>query len=297
MDILQETVAGATTTTYRYIHGPGIDEPLARQNTATSAIDYYHADGLGSIVHTTDSAGAIVSTRRYDAWGKPEASADQPGFAFTGREWDPETGLYYYRARYYAPKIGRFLSQDPIGFAAGPNFYNYVGNRPVTLIDPLGLYSFDELLYDAAQFSAGLGDTLSFGLTGRVRDAMGTNDLIDKCSGIYAAGEWTGVAVSTAMGAAAGAKAAGTKMAGREFSHWIPTRMGGPRSVFNGNYVTAARHYLHDPFRYPAGWRALGDKLPAALQQLDRVPNVFKGTAAGAAYGGASMASNDCKCQ
>jgi len=59
--------------------------------------------------------------------------------AFTGREWDPETGLYYYRARYYDPKIGRFISEDPIGFAAGTNFYNYVENNPVRYTDPYGL--------------------------------------------------------------------------------------------------------------------------------------------------------------
>jgi RHS repeat-associated protein len=51
--------------------------------------------------------------------------------AFTGREYDPETGLYYYRARYYDPKIGRFVSQDPIGFLGGNNFYAYVENNPV----------------------------------------------------------------------------------------------------------------------------------------------------------------------
>jgi RHS repeat-associated protein len=66
-----------------------------------------------------------------------------PGFgikAFTAREWDPETGLYYYRARYYDPKGGRFLSEDPIGFGGGVNFYAYVGNGPTNWIDPFGLW-------------------------------------------------------------------------------------------------------------------------------------------------------------
>jgi RHS repeat-associated protein len=60
--------------------------------------------------------------------------------AFTGREWDPETGLYYYRARYYDPKVGRFLSKDPVGFAAGPNYYTYVLDNPVNRVDPSGMY-------------------------------------------------------------------------------------------------------------------------------------------------------------
>ena len=60
-------------------------------------------------------------------------------FAYTGREWDKETGLYYYRARYYTSQIGRFISEDPIGFTGGINLYVYVGNNPVNKIDPLGL--------------------------------------------------------------------------------------------------------------------------------------------------------------
>jgi RHS repeat-associated protein len=138
-DILRETRSdGTTTTTYTYIHGPGIDEPLARIDQAGS-VTYYHADGLGSIVKMTDSAGTVVQTRQYDAWGNLEVGADQSGYAFTGREWDPEIGLYYYRARYYDPKIGRFISEDPIGFAGGVNFYGYVFGDPIGLVDPTGL--------------------------------------------------------------------------------------------------------------------------------------------------------------
>jgi RHS repeat-associated protein len=62
--------------------------------------------------------------------------------AFTGREWDPEIGLYYYRARYYDPKAGRFISEDPIGLTGGMNYYAYVGNQPIEGWDPLGLVDF-----------------------------------------------------------------------------------------------------------------------------------------------------------
>ena len=112
-----------------YVHGPWIDEPLAEvQPSGIAAI--HHADGLGSIIATTDASGAVTSRRQYDAWGNLEVGADQPGYAFTGREWDPETGLYYYRARYYDPKAGRFISEDPIGLAGGTNLYTYVDNNP-----------------------------------------------------------------------------------------------------------------------------------------------------------------------
>jgi RHS repeat-associated protein len=150
-----QKVAGSVTTSYlynraeilresrsdigifTYIHGLDIDEPLARRDTS-SAVEYYHADALGSIVKMTDQAGAVVQTRQYDAWGDLEVGANQPGYAFTGREWDLETGLYYYRARYYGPRVGRFVSEDPIRFRGGIGFYAYVGNNPARGTDPMG---------------------------------------------------------------------------------------------------------------------------------------------------------------
>jgi len=62
-------------------------------------------------------------------------------YAYTGREWDKETGLYYYRARYYDPMEGRFISKDTISFSGGDvNLYGYVQNNPVNRTDPLGLF-------------------------------------------------------------------------------------------------------------------------------------------------------------
>jgi RHS repeat-associated protein len=136
-DIIKETRSDGAA--YTYIHGPSFDEPLARID-GSGAVAYYHADGVGSIVEMTDAAGAAISTRRYDAWGNLEVGAAEPGYAFTGREWDPEVGLYYYRARYYDPKVGRFISEDPIEFAGGDIvLYGYVGNVPTNRRDPLGL--------------------------------------------------------------------------------------------------------------------------------------------------------------
>ena len=122
--ILARTASGATV---KFVHGPRIDEPLAQEDSSGN-LSLYYADALGSI------AGYD-----YDAFGNSLGSAIPGGYAFTGREWDPETNLYYYRARYYDPKIGRFISEDPIGFAGGLNFYSYVGNNPVNAVDPFGL--------------------------------------------------------------------------------------------------------------------------------------------------------------
>ncbi len=86
----------------------------------------------------------VVKYLRYDAFGNVTSDSDasvQYAFAYTGREIEIETGLYFYRARYYDPATGAFLSEDPIGFDAGdPNFYRYVGNNPTNATDPTGLF-------------------------------------------------------------------------------------------------------------------------------------------------------------
>ena len=136
-DILLE-FDGANTQLARYTHGLGIDEPLIMERGGLSF--YYHADGLGSIVDLTDSIGNIVQSYVYDSFGNIEqqvGSTTNP-YTFTGRELDNESGLYYYRARYYDSVVGRFINEDPIGFAGGINFYVYVQNNPVRFVDPFG---------------------------------------------------------------------------------------------------------------------------------------------------------------
>jgi len=135
-DIHRET---AGSTTLRFVHGPGIDEPLAADSG--SGLSYYHADGLGSIGKTTVADGAVSTSRRYDAWGVIEDGAGVSGYSFTGREQDSETGLAYYRTRFYDAGGGRFLGQDPLRFRAGVNFYSYVLDHPTGLVDPFGLES------------------------------------------------------------------------------------------------------------------------------------------------------------
>ncbi|HRS88496.1 MAG TPA: RHS repeat-associated core domain-containing protein [Smithellaceae bacterium] len=89
--------------------------------------------------------GNVVQRYEYDSFGNMSLKPHfikQP-FTYTAREFDPETGLYYYRARYYDAKVGRFITRDPIGFEGGINQYAYVGNNPVNRIDPFGLFTYN----------------------------------------------------------------------------------------------------------------------------------------------------------
>jgi RHS repeat-associated protein len=125
-----------------YIHGPNIDEPLAAEIRNNRI--YYHADGLGSITALTNHMGMTVQKYDYDAFGNikftPYPIWIKQQYMFTAREYDNETGLYYYRARYYDPKVGRFMTKDPIKLRGGINQYIYAKNNPVLFVDPMGLF-------------------------------------------------------------------------------------------------------------------------------------------------------------
>jgi RHS repeat-associated protein len=126
----------------KYVHGPGIDEPicLIESSGTYAGTQYYHYDALGNVVALTDASGDVVQLYEYSVYGQVAASdPNHPNrFMFTGREFDKDTGLYYYRARYYHPEIGRFLQTDPIGYGDGMNWYAYCQNGPIGRTDPSG---------------------------------------------------------------------------------------------------------------------------------------------------------------
>lgn len=156
---LQKSVrSGSAFTTTRYLHdgenpiqlqgsagavqenllAGDIDEWFAR--TRGGATVHFLTDALGSTLRLTNSTGAKLNDYTYDPYGG--TSNDKPGeknfFQYTGRENDG-TGLYYYRARYYNPQWGGFISQDPIGLAGGDNLHAYVSGDPIHNTDPMGL--------------------------------------------------------------------------------------------------------------------------------------------------------------
>lgn len=151
--------AGAVKT--RLLHGLAVDEVLSEErvvNGVSSDVLWYLADHQGSVrslvrhdstAHTT----TVVKRIMYDAFGNTIAETNASGaaipvtdtalaqmYGFTGREFDKETGLQYNRARYYDPSTGRWMSKDPIGFAAGDtNLYRMTGNHPNMATDPSGM--------------------------------------------------------------------------------------------------------------------------------------------------------------
>jgi RHS repeat-associated protein len=155
-DILLE-LDGSNGIVARYTHGPGIDEPLVMEKAGANF--FYHADGLGSITDITNQTGSVVQRYSYLSFGEIESQSDvnfvQP-YTFTAREFDAETGLYFYRARTYDWGSGRFNQEDPILHAGNPDVpfvtptlivipslllqYTYVENSPINFKDPQGLF-------------------------------------------------------------------------------------------------------------------------------------------------------------
>jgi RHS repeat-associated protein len=143
-DHIALTFDGEANQTERFLHGTQIDQVLAQEN-ANGEVLWALTDHQNSVRVVLDGDGKIVNQISYDSFGQitNETHSDVDfRFGYTGRELDAETGLYYNRARYYDPESGEFVSEDPIGFAAGDsNLSRYVGNNPLFYLDPTGLCS------------------------------------------------------------------------------------------------------------------------------------------------------------
>ena len=138
-DNLVEEANSSGTEVASYSQGLNIDEPLAMDRSSVAS--FYETDGLGSVTSLSNSAGALAETYTRDSFGRQTGSTGSltNPFQYTGREFDAETSLYYYRARYYDRSTGRFLSEDPLRGVLRHNRYRYASNTPTVLKDPMGL--------------------------------------------------------------------------------------------------------------------------------------------------------------
>ena len=125
----------------KFVYGAGVDEPICMIDTDGS-VYYFHQDASKSVIALSDENGAVVETYAYTPYGKPfvneTGSTPKSPFLFSGRWYEADAGVYYYRARHYHPELRKFLQADPLGYEDGMNMYAYVHNNPVNFYDPDG---------------------------------------------------------------------------------------------------------------------------------------------------------------
>jgi len=148
--------SGPEITSYGYKPGNtwGSDPLFMRQG---GQFYFYQNDALGTPKMITSAAGAVVWSAVYDAFGQAQVgiSIVTNNLRLPGQYYDAETGLHYNFQRYYDPTVGRFISEDPLGFGGGDvNLYTYTGNRPISLSDPSGLAAIDGSCKNSAAIEA-----------------------------------------------------------------------------------------------------------------------------------------------
>jgi RHS repeat-associated protein len=315
------TVSGVTTpylydgqnpamiSSNQMLAGAGLDEIYAQINS--SGTTSYLRDGVNSAVAITNSSAATTANYSYSPYGDSAGTgtATTP-LQYTGRENDSATGLYYYRARYYSPQLGRFIAEDPIGLGGGTNYYAYTNGNPISLTDPYGLWAWgdpvDQGIVDAA---AGFGDTISWGATSGIRNLMGTNDAVNKCSTSYTVGVAGGVIWGLAFGGATLGRHAANVGAGEFFadSRAYSTVQNQWSSSVRGYLGKYELHHWYTPQSMggtSAGWNlvAVSPWLNNAMSDDGLLYNMFKVSMVGSYLGAAGAVptaianSNHCGC-
>ncbi|HWP37513.1 MAG TPA: RHS repeat-associated core domain-containing protein [Gemmatimonadales bacterium] len=140
-DDLAVELDGAGNPIREYASYPGVDRPHSVRRSSDGAVFYYTNELPGHVTGLVNTSNQVVNRYEYTPWGEPITTSEQvvQPLRYAAREYDAETKLYYVRARYYDPALGRFISEDPIGLAGGINPCVYAGNDPVNHRDPTGL--------------------------------------------------------------------------------------------------------------------------------------------------------------
>ncbi len=290
-----------------YTWGPGVDCLLCVTVYGTEATNTYYAltDHLGTVHALVDGTGTIVESYRYDAWGRVLGVYDGSGAPITGsavgnrylwqgREYSWATGLYYFRARWYDPVTGRWLSKDPIGISGGLNQYVFCGNNPVNFRDPDGLFAKEghEYWMDVAvagQDRGGIGgnlQTAGASLMTAFIDFWGARSIQNNAekSGYYSGEGCTGKAVGHGLLAGGQiALAATAAFGGNNAAHpWY--RYLGPRSlptyasgrVASGAWVVRGRAFSGAPFGRNFGAAKNALQMPYTPDDVIRVQGAWK---------------------
>jgi len=170
-NLLAEADENNTILRY-YIYGKG----LTAMVTSSGDLYCYHFDANANTIAMTDTGQNIVNAYAYTPFGliaNEQETIEQP-FKFVGQfgvMTEPD-GFYYMRMRYYDPQVGRFISEDPLGFGGGDlNLYQYAHANPIMFMDPWGLcsgysYSWGDFAIDAASAALAAADLLLGGPTG-----------------------------------------------------------------------------------------------------------------------------------
>ena len=185
-----------------------IGEPFPDDTAPGITVKFHLGNHIGSSTVVIDETGGWITREEYTPYGESSfGSFALKRYRYAGKEKDEESGFYYYGARYYACWLGRWISPDPLKLSDNINLFRFVNNNPVVLFDPDGkedwraklswgqrfaLWVDDtvgtENLQHAANFSAGFGDTMSFGTTRLVRQAQGTDSVVQHDSAMYRGG-------------------------------------------------------------------------------------------------------------
>lgn len=219
----------------QYVWMEGVPVGVLTGSGTSQVMRYVQTDQLGTpraVVDPTQQKAVWRWDESLEGFGGTAPNTDPDGngqtfvfdLRFPGQRYDMASGLYYNYFRDYDPASGRYTQSDPIGLLGGINTYAYVGGNPLSRFDRRGLawgdgeftlgdYYFGPIVavsemmnFDPSlpqgfvDFSAGMGDNISFGLTDLIRDFNGTNSSVNKCSNYYTAGGLAGFAVSLFTG-------------------------------------------------------------------------------------------------